>query len=1375
MLSNVSSSIFSDSRSLKMSPAVSAEWNQNIFNPPYATVAGNGAIQNSLSTSTSLTSVTGSDAKAGFTTKKYEMIDDEDKITYTVTPSATSAAFKIITYVKTNKDYPIMANISASGSASQFGSSSLEVNSFGWIKVETYIGGSSSSDDISSFTYNIVLNRLSSEDTIPLDFLFTVPEVYAVSYFDYQYNSMWPSDSVFTGFRPGESYVNTGSSKFSFPTNFRKVNTPILDGYTSDVFMPVTPIIHNPQLFNIAPPVPFYKNSMLSDINNYKYFVSDVNNTSITGLYDKANIYTNKIVIKFNTLMAVPTINIYINGSLITVDGSTSINLSTNVSKENGGVIEDAGVLTLYWSGTAWTRTRWTNMPEFTTSGSIDRITTLNKITVTQVSNSVRSELSSYTSAEFLDDADRMQVIEISPRIEVNLSNYIINYSVNKSFDGKDTYLPVSSINADDASIVLSGIPLGTISAPVALFSSQTNKSGVILKNMLRKNVKIYVNYFLDNYFNDTTKALVTSNTLIPGGIYYSDTWEESDVNEVTIQAFDIGRYLQSTQVSDYVSSLRSVLDVITNMLDLSGFTDYDYDSLYTVCTSKNIPLDVAYFYINSQDATVIDALNQIFLPYQISAYIDEYGVMKFLSLPGILSKTTSDLTINESSLLDNGYSVTTKAKPGKISLRYQAPKIKQSLSMQNLSLDANSPSFILTTSNDILWSQQNSDSVGMNYLASSMNDSQNYFMLDPNDPLDIFHTYSLNSSGYAFIENEIVSFLYKEYTLQDESSNTALVSVKNDIELYGEINRFNRKYNVGLATSDGSTKVEDNTTVTPTGKISNIQRGMFGTKVADHTVLTSGNQASKNITCKNLSSSYSITGNGTFSSSSYNQFTPTTQNTGKTIFYPTTERSSVVTDSGTEPYKTYSTKFNFKNGTQRVSGGLFFNMDSDETDANGAFFVELVRYNTMKVDGSALNSPPVYKYILVFYRCNGTNADLIAYSDVTAIINNIINNFEMVLEKSIVSGEVVYTPTVDFRYASFNLRVALYESTGTDGESTSVRNLMSVFVNNVEVGGWRVKDGSDWVPIELNTITSLPKKLHFTHTLNAGTIFGSFISTDPVAVDGITYPSQTGTDAGGIREIHATYKTLKERSVNYYFQDREFLNGLIQNQNIFSNSKTYLMQTKPEVIGINTYDVQYTTPAAVIADIAPVEYLMKYFPGNEVVDQKYLQQKLVDEYSLSYSTILNTGFRSKFAIANNASHMIFLKKDPSEIMPFDISLNIWTHEIIAPSDPEVLEKILDPSNISEAVQLDSNWIQSKDAANKLINIISKGIDIFSKDVSIQIFGNPLLQVGDVVQLSYNLGGLNSQKYIVHSVSQSFDNGLSTALVLNMITDGVSY
>lgn len=1374
MLTNVSSSIFTDSRSIKMTPAVSAEWNQNIFNPPYATIAGDGALQTGLVTSTTLDTITGSAAKSGFTTKKYTMTADANTITYTITPVAVSGAFKIITYIKTDTDLPIMANIYAKGSESQFGSSSLEINSFGWAKVETYIGSSSSSDTINSFTYNVVLNRLNTQDPFPIQIFFTVPEVYAVSYFDYQYNSVWQSDSVFTNFRPGESYVNTGSSKFSFPSEFRKLTKDIINGYSENVYMPVSPIIQNPNLINIAPPVPFYKNGLLSDMNQYKYFVSDITGRSVTGLYDKSGIYTNKLVLKFNTLMAVPTINIYINGVAISVDGSTSINLAANVSKEDGGVREDAGVLVLYWTGSAWTRSRWTTMPKFNNDGTIDKITTLTKIRVAQTSNAVRTEFASYDSETLDSDIDRMQLIEISPRIEIDLTPYVINFNINKSLDGKDTYLPISSINSDDASIVLSGIPIGTISSPIALFSSQSNKSNTILSGMYRKNIKFYINYSLDNYFNNTTKTLVTPDTWIPGGIFYSDTWDESDVNEVTIQAYDTGRYLQSTQVSDYVSNLKTVIDVISNMLDLSGYTDYDYNSLYDVCNNRSIPIDLAFFYVNSKDTTIIDALNQIFLPYQIGAYIDEYGVMKFLSLTDVVGASQVDLSLDDSNIVDNGYSVTNKSKPGKISLRYQSPKIKQSLSMQNLSIDANSPSFIYTTSNDIVWSQQSSDSVGMNYLNQSMNETQNYFMLDKNDALDIFHTYNLNNSGYAFIENEIVSFLYKEYTFEDQSNNAATVYVKNDIELSGEIDRFNKKYTVGLRTSNGTQKFEYNTTIEPTGKIANIQRGMFGTKVSPHTVLTSSNVSSKNITCKNLSSSYNVSGNGTFSAATYNQFTPTTQSTGKVIFYPTNERSIVATDDGNEAYRTYSTKFNFKNGTEKVSGGLFFNMDSDETDANGAYFVELVRYNTQKQDGT-WNSPPIYKYAMVFYHVSGNNANIIAYSDVTATVNSIINNFEKVLVKTGTGNDATYAATTDFRYASFNLRVSTYKSTGNDGEQPSVTNLLCVFLNNNEIGGWRVFSSNSWVPIDLNSITSLPKKVHFDNNIVPGSIFGSFISTNPIAITGIVYPSQSGTDAGGIREIYATYKPLIERSVNYYFQDREFLNGMIQNQNVFSRSKSYMMQTKPEVVGINTYDVQYTTPAAVSVDVWPIEYLLKYIPGTEVVDQQYMQEKEVDEYSLSYSTVLNTGFRAKFAIANNSSHMVFLKKDPTELLQGTSVLNLWTQEIIASSDPEILEKVIDPANMSEVVQLDSNWIQSKESANKLINAMARGVEIFSQDVSLDIFGNPLVQVGDIIQLTYSLGGLNQQKYMVHSVSQNFDNGLSTQIVLNVIDQGISY
>jgi len=1373
MLGNVSSDVFSNSKSIKLTQALFAEWNQNIFNPPYASIAGQGILETNLTTSTLLTDVTGQDAKPGFTTKKFIMLADENTITYTITPSATSAAFKIITYLKTSEDTPIMANISASGAVGQFGSSSEEINSFGWTKVETFIGGASSSDDISSFTYTISLNRFSTDDDLP-EIFFTVPEVYATSYFDYQYNSIWSSDSVFTNFRPGESYINTGSSRFSFPQNFRRVYSEIIDGYSGTSYMPITPIIHNPSFINVAAPVPFYKHGLLSDMSQYKYFVSDSSSRSITGLYDKAGVITNKIVIKFNTLMATPNINIHINDSLISVDGSSLISLAANAGKEDGGIREDAGVLVLYWTGTAWTRSRWTSMPAFNADGTISKTTSISKIRITQVSNTVRTSFSSYTSDLFDSDIERMQVIEISPRVEVDLTNYLISFNINKSLDSQDTYLPISSINSDDASIILSGLPLGNSLSSIPIFSSQSNNTDTVLRGMLRKNIKFYTNFYLENYFNDATKSFVTPNTLIPGGIFYSDTWEESDINEVTVQCYDIGRYLQSAPVSDYVSNLKTVIDVVTNMLDLSGFTDYDYDSLFQVCNNKNIVVDLAYFYVNSKDTTIIDAINQIFLPYQIGAFIDEYGVMRFLSIQDVLGNPAADLIIDESDILENGYSVINKAKPGKISLRYQSPKIKQSLAVQNLLLEGSSPSFIYTTGSDVVWSQQNSDSVGMNYLNEDMNSTQNYFVMDNNDVMDVFHTYNLNSSGYSVIENEIVSFLYKEYEIEGQN-NTVYVNVKNDIELAAEIDRFNKKYTVGLLTSDGTVKSGYNKIISPTGKISNVQRGMFGTKVSDHTVLTGSNAATKSITCKNLNESHTITGDGTYSTASNNQFTATTQSTGKVLFYPTTERSSVTTDNGVEYYKTYSAKFNFVDDLNTCSGGVFFNLDSGQTSANGAYFVELIKYNTKKSDGSTWNDPKVYRYGLAIYHISGGSHSIIAFSDVTSRVKAITDNFEKVLVKQGTGQNTTYTPTVDDRYASFNLRVAVKRSTGDDGENNSITNLFYIFLNNVEITGWKTYSGGKWEPMDINDLTGMPKKPSHPDEIDDGTIFGAFISTDPVEIPDIEYQAQIGYPAGAVREIYATHKALIERSVNYYFQDREFLNGMIQNQNIFSKSKSYMMQTKPEIIGINTYDVQYTTPAAVSVDVLPVEYLFQYFPGTEVVDKQFLQKKEVDEYALSYSTILNTGFRAKFAIANNTSHMVFLKKDSTEIMPVSVVLNLWTQELIAPSDPEIIEKITDPNNLSEVVQIDSNWIQSKDSANKLLGTIAKGLDNFSKDVSLQIFGNPLIQVGDVVQVSYTYPGLNQQKYLVHSVSHDFADGLSTSLTLKMLNSGVNY
>ena len=1372
-----STDIFKNSDSIKLIPVVSAEWNHNLFNPPYITTAGTGAKISGTLTSGTVADVTVG-AKENFTTKSFTMSSGTGSVAYTIS-GLSGAAYKVITYVKTNSPMPVMINAFGKGSSSQFGSEQVEASSLGWTKVVTYVGGSKSSDTLSSFVYKIVANRFAEETENPIVY-FTVPEIYETTFFDYKNGSLFPTDSAFTYFRPGESYVSSGDSKCSFGLRYRRIASKVLNTETAatisskeffgNKYMPLTSIIQNPSFFLSSPPVAVLKNALPTDINPYKYFVSDSSSKSITAIYEK-DIVTNKIVIKLNTIMTVPTLNIYVNGSLITVDASTSI---TPVANADGYI---NGLITLYWTGSAWSKTPWTTMPQFDSVGALTLTTTINKIRVTQISRTVNTAFSSYSGSSVTNDLNRMHVIEISPRLEVDLSDFVQDVSVSKSLDSNNTALPISSLNSNDSKITFSGIPSLKNGSIVPIFSSQSNNSLTVLSNMLRKNVKFYVSFNLQDYSVIGTSPTVATNKYIPSGVFYSDSWQENDIQEVSVQSYDISRYLQSRPVPDYVANLKTVFEVITNILDLAGFTDYDYDSLYKICNNKAQPLDIAYYYCNSKDTTLVDALNQMFVAYQIGAYIDEYGVMKFLGLYDILTNTSAGLAISEAHIEQGGLSVSNTEKPGKISLRYQTPKVKQSPALQNVKdLDIkNSPAFIYTTSNDVVWQQQTADSVGFNYIDSDMSEDSNTLSINNNDLLDIFHTFNMDTNGYVAVEKEIMSFEYKQYTISNTSETASTtVSVKNSLELASQINNFIKQNTIGLRTSDGSAgqNYDYDILIEPTGNITNVQRGMFGTVPSEHSRITT--LASKALSEKNINNSF------VFSSSSGNTLITNNHDytdnlklpnitklglratgTNKTAVCPSTET--------TNSYKTYSVKFDIPN-QYVAAAGLYINHSS--TGSPTPLFVELIKVSKRNSSGAFLE-PAEYRYMMAIYD----SSQLHAYTDVTGACNNILKTLPRVLklDEGAVDGEPKYTYVTD---EFFNLRVVLNTTDGSDGENGTVGNpntAVYVYLNNTEITGWQIPDTStsvaDWNATEINTTTGLRQKPTVPNLYTESKSFGFYASVSPRALPEISYPTPLNFvySVANLREIHATEKPLFERSAGYFYQDREFLNGLVQNQPLYSNSTTYMMQTTPEISGINYYDVQYSTPAAVSVDVFPIQYMMSYFPGNTKEQQQYKQKKLVTEDSLSYSTPLNTGFRARMAIANSSPHMVLLTKESDEVVRVTVNLNLWTHEIVAPSDPEILEAIIDPSNISEVVQLDSQWIQSKSAATKMLKIVEMGIDGFSTTISLNIFGNPLIQVGDIVTLSYNLNGMVNQRNIVTSVSHNFNSGLSTTLTLKRL------
>jgi hypothetical protein len=84
---------------------------------------------------------------------------------------------------------------------------------------------------------------------------------------------------------------------------------------------------------------------------------------------------------------------------------------------------------------------------------------------------------------------------------------------------------------------------------------------------------------------------------------------------------------------------------------------------------------------------------------------------------------------------------------------------------------------------------------------------------------------------------------------------------------------------------------------------------------------------------------------------------------------------------------------------------------------------------------------------------------------------------------------------------------------------------------------------------------------------------------------------------------------------------------------------------------------------------------------------------------------------------------------------------------------------------------LDAKWIQSKQLVLDMIRFIGNYSTIDCDNVEMTIFGNPLIEAGDVVAIyspKVNYVTL-ANRFLVTSVAHSWDNGLSTDITARRI------
>ena len=541
----------------------------------------------------------------------------------------------------------------------------------------------------------------------------------------------------------------------------------------------------------------------------YKYWVSPKDtNANLTIAYPKT-IPVNKIVVKFETSHATPSSwTISANSGTVLKTG-TAVKPFTNTVGSTTTKNYDAGTVSIYYTGTTWSL-----LESEINYNAFVNITSLNLTAV--------------------NPGGWIGVIEVAPHMVKDLSNDIVSFDIVKEQNSStEELLPVGYCTAN--SLDLNIVKYNQTSLQFKGFNKYNlSETFDTSKVYLVKNAEItaYVKvYHADGTFSDSRGTYFK----VPQGVFYVDRWNISDVGDVNIFALDAAKILQESICPDMVCNNYSAIAIIRRMLDVVGFTNYNFNYADTD-GSVIVP---TYWWSSSSNSngngsvTVWDNIQDICRDSQITAFVDEYNVLQFYTRDYLFdaTKTASWQFRHTASgtLLPNIMSLSKKEMPSinQINIRYKTVSMatyeKSSHEILEFTDDAIMAAAILS---NIPESADPSVTPHVAHINHYM--GLQLIQVGEQDVLDPSTATFIPFNGYILIDSEIIEYDAIEYMYRDSITNDLKyvdVSSKSDLSRY-----------MGLAAvSVDSNATTYKTSMAPTSRYRIKTRGAFGTKKANH------------------------------------------------------------------------------------------------------------------------------------------------------------------------------------------------------------------------------------------------------------------------------------------------------------------------------------------------------------------------------------------------------------------------------------------------------------------------------------------------------------------------------------------------------------
>lgn len=449
-----------------------------------------------------------------------------------------------------------------------------------------------------------------------------------------------------------------------------------------------------------------------------------------------------------------------------------------------------------------------------------------------------------------------LDLIELSPRLSANLSDYTTGFSVTKS--------------ASDLGV--SGMPVGQLLAStgsINLFdydnSFNPNNSDSILSQYLSRNIQIK--------FYEVVLDVENFDYFVPIKTMYSDGFPNHSAKDrsVVLNLRDLFFYLESITAPQILATDVSLSYAVSLLLDSIGFSNYSFRRV----DSDTDPI-IPYFFIGP-DTNVATILEQLARSAQCAMFFDEYNNFILMNKNYMLPESDereTDITLygtadfEDTGVLKNSNTNTKLANIIEVSstennvynggqITYTSRYIQKSYgSIRQASLVDKEKTWIYKPA--LLWEVSGSENTKS---INNQNNSQSSFILsaiplnsDLSDQLPYVSGHQLRNNimdlgeaaywisrynGYFYSGGEVIKYDAVQYNVSGITGDTNVwISSVQEYQNYFSKLKFNGKiYPTGLVRIYSEPYYEEVNGVTrlKNGAVRKHGRAQFGTSVAYH------------------------------------------------------------------------------------------------------------------------------------------------------------------------------------------------------------------------------------------------------------------------------------------------------------------------------------------------------------------------------------------------------------------------------------------------------------------------------------------------------------------------------------------------------------